>query len=129
TKKSLTGQYLSGEKFIPLPTKRRQPDDRYIEVIGGKENNLKNVSAKFPIGLFTVVTGVSGSGKSTLVNEILYKSLAKNLYRGKHQPGQHKEVKGIEHIEKVIEIRSEEHTSELQSRFDIVCRLLLKKKN
>src|SRR5690625_1299658 len=104
TKKSLTGQYLSGEKFIPLPTKRRQPDDRYIEVIGGKENNLKNVSAKFPIGLFTVVTGVSGSGKSTLVNEILYKSLAKNLYRGKHQPGQHKEVKGIEHIEKVIEI-------------------------
>ncbi|MBU5467776.1 excinuclease ABC subunit UvrA [Virgibacillus sp. MSJ-26] len=104
TKKSLTGQYLSGQKFIPLPKIRRKSDDRYIEVIGAEENNLKNISAKFPIGLFTVVTGVSGSGKSTLVNEILYKSLAKELYRGKHQPGKYKEVKGIEHIEKVIEI-------------------------
>src|SRR5690625_1529500 len=103
-KQSLTGKYLSGENFVPLPPGRRKLDDRYIEVIGASENNLKNISAKFPIGVMTVVTGVSGSGKSTLVNEILYKSLAKNLYRGKHRPGKHKEVKGIEHIEKVISI-------------------------
>ena len=102
--KSLTGQYLSGNIFIPLPSERRKKDDRFIEVIGAKENNLKNLRAKLPIGLFTVVTGVSGSGKSTLVNEILYKALAKQLYSGKHRPGKHKEVKGIEHIEKVIEI-------------------------
>src|SRR5690625_2827140 len=100
-KQSLTGKYLSGKSFVPLPLKRREHDDRYIEVIGATENNLKNISAKFPIGVMTVVTGVSGSGKSTLVNEILYKSLAKSLYRGKHRPGKHKEVKGIEHIEKV----------------------------
>ncbi|HEY4602095.1 MAG TPA: excinuclease ABC subunit UvrA [Cerasibacillus sp.] len=101
---SLTGQYLSGKKYIPLPIKRRQADERYIEVIGAKENNLKNIRVKFPIGLFTVVTGVSGSGKSTLVNEILYKALAKELYTGKHRPGKHREVKGIEYIEKVIDI-------------------------
>lgn len=103
-KKSLTGKYLSGDKFVPLPLERRQMDDRYIEVIGATENNLQGISAKFPIGVMTVVTGVSGSGKSTLVNDILYKSLAKKLYNGKHRPGQHKEVKGIEHIEKVIAI-------------------------
>src|SRR5690625_2201157 len=104
TKKSLTGNYLSGEKFIPLPAKRRKPSKRNIEVVEAAENNLKNVSAKFPIGLMTVVTGVSGSGKSTLVNEILSKSLAKNLYRGKHKPGKHKKVNGIKHIEKIINI-------------------------
>src|SRR5699024_3430898 len=82
--KSLTGKYLSGKEFIPIPAERRKPDDRYIEVVGAAENNLKNVDVQFPIGLFTAVTGVSGSGKSTLVNEILYKSLAKHLYRGKH---------------------------------------------
>lgn len=103
-KRSLTGNYLSGEKFIPLPEERRSPDDRYIEVIGAAENNLKNVDVKFPIGLFTVVTGVSGSGKSTLVNEILYKSLAKHLYSGKHRPGKHKQIKGLEHIDKIIDI-------------------------
>ncbi|WP_404454285.1 excinuclease ABC subunit UvrA [Oceanobacillus kapialis] len=103
-KNSLTGQYLSGEQFIGLPTKRRKADKRAIEIVGAEENNLKKVSAKFPIGLMTVVTGVSGSGKSTLVNEILYKSLAKELYRGKHKPGKHKAVKGIENIEKVIDI-------------------------
>lgn len=104
TSKSLTGQYLSGKKFIPLPSKRRQPDGRYIEIIGASENNLKNIDVKFPIGLFTAVTGVSGSGKSTLVNEILYKSLAKHLYRGKHRPGKHEKVNGLEHIDKVIDI-------------------------
>ncbi|API93462.1 MULTISPECIES: excinuclease ABC subunit UvrA [unclassified Virgibacillus] len=101
---SLTGQYLSGKKFIPLPAKRRKKDKRVIEVVGAEENNLQKVSAKFPIGLMTVVTGVSGSGKSTLVNEILYKALAKELYTGKHKPGKHKQVNGIEHIEKVIDI-------------------------
>ncbi|MCS0543139.1 excinuclease ABC subunit UvrA, partial [Aeromonas veronii] len=101
---SLTGQYLSGKKFIPLPSERRQPDGRYVEVIGAKENNLKNVSAKFPLGLFIAVTGVSGSGKSTLVNEILHKSLAQKLNRAKTKPGEHKEVRGIEQLEKVIDI-------------------------
>lgn len=101
---SLTGQYLAGKKFIPLPAKRRKKDKRVIEIVGAEENNLQKVSAKIPIGLMTVVTGVSGSGKSTLVNEILYKALAKELYTGKHKPGKHKAVKGIEHIEKVIDI-------------------------
>ncbi|WP_163970679.1 excinuclease ABC subunit UvrA [Oceanobacillus halotolerans] len=103
-RKSLTGNYLAGKKFVPLPTKRRAKDDRQIEVIGASQNNLKEVNASFPIGLLTVVTGVSGSGKSTLVNEILYKSLSKRLYRSKVKPGNHKEVKGIEHIEKIIDI-------------------------
>jgi len=101
---SLTGQYLSGKKFIPLPVERRKPDGRYIEIIGGKENNLKNVSVKFPLGVFTAVTGVSGSGKSTLVNEILQKSLVQKLNRAKSKPGEHKAIKGLEHLEKVIDI-------------------------
>lgn len=101
---SLTGQYLSGKKFIPLPLERRKPDGRFIEIVGAKENNLKNVKVKFPLGLFIAVTGVSGSGKSTLVNEILYKALAQKLYNAKDKPGRHKEVKGIEHLDKVIEI-------------------------
>ena len=103
-KKSLTGKYLSGEKFIPLPAKRRKATKKAIEIVDAEENNLKNVSAKFPIGLMTVVTGVSGSGKSTLVNEILYKSLAQKLYRGKRKPGKHKKLNGIKHVEKVIDI-------------------------
>lgn len=102
--KSLTGQYLSGDKYIPLPEERRKPDGRWIEVTGAKENNLKNVKAKFPLGLFTAVTGVSGSGKSTLINEILYKALAQKLNRAKARPGAHKEIKGMEQLEKVIDI-------------------------
>lgn len=102
--KSLTGQYLSGVKNIPLPTERRKPDGRFIEVIGAQENNLKNIDVAFPIGLLTVVTGVSGSGKSTLVNEILYKAVARRLYKGKHRPGKHEAIKGLEHIDKIIDI-------------------------
>ncbi|WP_067727110.1 excinuclease ABC subunit UvrA [Oceanobacillus damuensis] len=101
---SLTGRYLSGKDFIPVPTTRRKADKRKIEILGAAENNLKNVSVKIPIGLMTVVTGVSGSGKSTLINEILYKYLSKTLNRAGHKPGKHKKIKGIEHIEKVIDI-------------------------
>lgn len=102
--KSLTGKYLSGKEFVALPSERRPLDDRYIEVIGAEENNLKNIDVRFPIGVMTVVTGVSGSGKSTLVNEILYNSLAKHLYTGKHRPGKHKKITGLKHIDKVIDI-------------------------
>ncbi|RVT63688.1 excinuclease ABC subunit UvrA [Niallia taxi] len=101
---SITGQYLSGKKFIPLPLERRKSDGREIEIIGANENNLKNVDVKIPLGVFTAVTGVSGSGKSTLVNEILHKSLAQKLNRAKAKPGEHKEIKGIEQLEKVIDI-------------------------
>ncbi|MGC8228049.1 excinuclease ABC subunit UvrA [Pseudobacillus badius] len=101
---SLTGQYLSGKKFIPLPAERRAPDGRWVEVTGAKENNLKNVKAKFPLGTFIAVTGVSGSGKSTLINDILYKTLAQKLQRSKQKPGKHGTVKGIEHLDKVIDI-------------------------
>src|SRR5699024_853915 len=86
---SLTGDYLTGRQFIPVPAERRKKTKKAVRVAGAEANNLKEVTADFPIGLFTVVTGVSGSGKSTLVNEILYKSLAKHLYRGKSRPGAH----------------------------------------
>ncbi|EFI69141.1 excinuclease ABC subunit UvrA [Lysinibacillus capsici] len=102
--KSLTGQYLSGRKFIPLPIERRQPNDRKLSIKGAKENNLRNVKVDVPLGIFVAVTGVSGSGKSTLINEILYKSLAQKLNRSKVKPGEHKEVTGIDELEKVIDI-------------------------
>ena len=103
-KDSITGQYLSGRKFIALPDERRKPSKNCIEIRGAKENNLQNINVKFPIGLFTVVTGVSGSGKSTLINEILYKGLANQLYRSYHKVGAHKEIRGLEHIDKIINI-------------------------
>jgi len=101
---SLTGAYLSGRKFIPVPLERRKPNGKWLEVKGAKENNLKNLSVKIPLGVFTAVTGVSGSGKSTLVNEIVYKTLARDLNRAKTRPGEYKEMLGIEHLEKVIDI-------------------------
>lgn len=101
---SLTGQYLSGKRFIPIPAARRKPNGKWIEVKGAKENNLRNVSAKVPLGVFTCVTGVSGSGKSTLINEILFKTLSRDLNGAKVRPGEHKEIVGLEHIDKVIDI-------------------------
>jgi excinuclease ABC subunit A len=101
---SLTGQYLSGRKFIPVPLKRRKPNGQWIEIKGAKENNLRNVNVKFPLGVFTCVTGVSGSGKSTLVNEILYKTLARDLNGAKIKPGAYREMIGLDHLEKVIDI-------------------------
>lgn len=101
---SLTGQYLAGKKFIPLPAERRTGNDRFVKIVGAKENNLKNLSVSIPLGVFVAVTGVSGSGKSTLINEILHKSLAQKINRSKQRPGEHKEVLGIEHLDKVIDI-------------------------
>ena len=101
---SITGQYLSGKKFIPLPIERRTSDGRKITIKGAKENNLKNVNVDIPLGMFIAVTGVSGSGKSTLINEILYKTLAHKLNRAKIKPGAHKEIAGIEQLEKVIDV-------------------------
>ena len=102
--RSLTGAYLSGRKFIPVPLSRRKPNGNWLEVVGAAENNLKNVDVRVPLGVFTVVTGVSGSGKSTLVNEIIYKALARDLNKAKTRPGAHREIRGIEHLEKVIDI-------------------------
>jgi len=101
---SLTGQYLSGRKFIPVPLERRQPNGKWIKVLGAKENNLRNVTLKVPLGVFTCVTGVSGSGKSTLINEILHKALARELHKSKQKPGAFRKLEGIEHLDKVIDI-------------------------
>jgi len=101
---SITGQYLSGKKRIPVPSSRRKCNGKYLEIRGARENNLKNINVKFPLGVFTCVTGVSGSGKSTLVNEILYKVLARELNRANLKSGEYDEILGIEHLDKVINI-------------------------
>lgn len=101
---SLTGQYLSGKRFIPLPEKRRVGNGTFIEIQGAKENNLRNIDVRIPVGTLTVVTGVSGSGKSTLVNEILYKGMAEAVYGTPHRPGEFKAIKGTEYIDKIINI-------------------------
>ncbi|MGX7195276.1 excinuclease ABC subunit UvrA [Enterococcus olivae] len=101
---SLTGQYLSGERVIPVPKERRKGNGQAITITGATENNLKNVTAKFPLGQFIAVTGVSGSGKSTLVNEILKKSLAQKINRNSNKPGKFKKITGYESIEKIIDI-------------------------
>lgn len=103
-KASITGKYLSKQLKIDVPTFRRVGNGNYLKIVGAEENNLKNIDVDIPLGLMTCVTGVSGSGKSTLVNEIIYKSLAKKLYRGKHIPGKHQSIKGYEFIEKVIDV-------------------------
>lgn len=103
--KSVTGQFLSGRRFIPVPEKRRKMDkERLLEIKQASENNLKNVTVKIPIGLFTCVTGVSGSGKSTFVNEILYKTLARDLNRARVRPGANKGITGLEQLDKVVDI-------------------------
>ncbi len=104
TEQSITGQYLSGKRSIGVPGKRREPNGNWIEIIGAGENNLKNIDVEIPLGVFTCITGVSGSGKSTLINEILYKRMAQELNRAKAKPGIHREIRGIEHIDKIIEI-------------------------
>ena len=102
--KSITGQYLSGKRAIPVPTERRVGNGRFIELTGAAENNLKEVTARFPLGKFIAVTGVSGSGKSTLVNSILKKTLAQKLNRNSEKPGKYKTISGIEYIDRLIDI-------------------------
>lgn len=103
-KESITGQYLSGKLKIPVPQKRRKPDDRWLKVIGAEENNLKKINVEIPIGVFTCVTGVSGSGKSSLVNEIIYKHLFGKLNKGRVRAGKFKDMQGLEYLDKVIMI-------------------------
>ncbi len=103
-KKSITGQYLSGKRFIPIPETRRQGNGFTLDVIGASEHNLKNINVSIPLGTFTCVTGVSGSGKSSLVNEIIYKNLAGKLNRAKIRPGSFKGMEGLENLDKVIAI-------------------------
>ncbi len=102
--KSITGRYLSGKEKIEVPKKRRKGNGKFVEVVGACENNLKNIDVKFPLGTFTCVTGVSGSGKSSLVMQILSKAISHNLYNTKDKPGKHKAIKGINNIDKVVEI-------------------------
>lgn len=104
---SLTGQYLSGKLKIDVPSIRRKGNKKYLEIKGAEENNLKKINVKIPLGKMVCVTGVSGSGKSTLVNEILYKIVRNNLYKVKEKPGKYKSVKGLEYIDKVIDISQE----------------------
>ena len=101
---SVTGAYLSGRRSIPLPSTRRRGDGKAIRVVGARANNLKDLSIDFPLGRFVCVAGVSGSGKSTLVNEVLYKKLAQLLYHAKDRPGDHDAIRGVEHVDKVIDI-------------------------
>ncbi|EPB6163694.1 TPA: excinuclease ABC subunit UvrA [Streptococcus pyogenes] len=103
-KKSITGQYLSGKKFIPVPLERRSGNGRFIEIKGAAQNNLQNLDVRFPLGKFIAVTGVSGSGKSTLVNSILKKAVAQKLNRNADKPGKYHSISGIEHIERLIDI-------------------------
>ncbi|MCR4419139.1 MAG: excinuclease ABC subunit UvrA [Clostridia bacterium] len=102
--RSLTGQYLSGRRRIPVPARRRPGNGKWLEVVGAREHNLKDITVGFPLGTFICVTGVSGSGKSTLVNDILYRRLAQELHRAREKPGAHADLRGLEHVDKVINI-------------------------
>ncbi|MGN0558217.1 MAG: excinuclease ABC subunit UvrA [Acutalibacteraceae bacterium] len=102
--RSITGMYLSGKRQIPVPEKRREGNGKFIEIVGARQNNLKNINVKIPLGKLVCVTGVSGSGKSSLINSILYNRLASELNRAKTRSGAHKEIRGIEHLDKVIDI-------------------------
>jgi excinuclease ABC subunit A len=104
SKKSLTGAYLSGRKQIPVPKKRRKGSGNTLSVVGARQNNLKNLQIDFPLGKLICITGVSGSGKSSLMNEILYKSLARHLNRARTIPGEHDEIRGLDHLDKIINI-------------------------
>ncbi|HLY60214.1 MAG TPA: excinuclease ABC subunit UvrA [Terriglobia bacterium] len=104
TAASLTGRYLSGTLSIPVPETRRRPNGKFLRVLGARAHNLKNIDVNIPLGVITVVTGVSGSGKSTLVNDIIYRAIAKKIYRALEEPGDHRALQGLEHIDKVIEI-------------------------
>ncbi|MTI80526.1 MAG: excinuclease ABC subunit UvrA [Firmicutes bacterium] len=101
---SITGQYLTGKKLIPVPSERRQPNGKEVKVVGASEHNLENIDVSIPLGVFTCVTGVSGSGKSTLISEVLYKSLAQKLHHSKIRPGQCEGIEGLDNLEKVIDI-------------------------
>ena len=103
-KESITGQYLSGQKKIPVPEKRREGNGKFLKIVGAKQNNLKNIDVEIPLGTFTCVTGVSGSGKSSLINEILYKSLATQLNGARLKAGEHEDILGVEYLDKVIDI-------------------------
>ena len=102
--KSITGRYLSGKECIEVPKNRRKGTGKYITIKGARENNLKNITAKIPLGTFTCITGVSGSGKSTLINEILVKSAMNYVYHSKNKPGQHDKILGLENIDKIVDI-------------------------
>jgi excinuclease ABC subunit A len=103
-KRSLTGQFLSGERSIRVPTLRRPGSDKFVTIVGASENNLRDVTVRIPLGVITVVTGVSGSGKSTLINDTLYKALAHELFDAKDKPGRHKKIDGLKHLDKVIDV-------------------------
>jgi excinuclease ABC subunit A len=103
-KRSITGRFISGEEEIPLPAKRRKPDGPAVEIRGARENNLKKIDVRIPLGCFVAVTGVSGSGKSTLVDDILHRALARQLMGAKDKPGAHDKVVGVSHLDKIIEI-------------------------
>jgi excinuclease ABC subunit A len=103
-RESLTGQYLSGHSFVPVPSRRRRGNGKFVTIKGASENNLRDVTVRLPLGTFTCVTGVSGSGKSTLVNDVLYKAVAQHVYKLRHRAGIHQAIEGLEHLDKVIDI-------------------------